>query len=113
MGFFIRYQPLFYRLDGPMGTREDLRDLIQTCRGFGVRVYIDAGNDLYKHRYPAGCATWGNKTSSAPYESNINTNLDPSNEFPGAAIGTDDFHCNRALNAWTDLFNLNNGWLVG
>ena len=117
-----------------MCTREDVRNLIETCRGFGVRVYIDAvlnyftgaGNDLFKHRYPVGCATWENKTSSAPYErqspfythsftyeSNVNTNLDPSNEFPGAAIGTDDFHCNRALNAWTDLFNLNNGWLVG
>jgi alpha-amylase len=117
-----------------MGTREDLRDLIQTCRGFGVRVYIDAvlnhftgaGNDMLKHRNPNGCVTWGNKTSSAPserqspfythaftFEDNVNTDLDPSNEFPGAAIGTDDFHCDRALNTWTDLFILNNGWLVG
>ncbi|CAF4542372.1 unnamed protein product, partial [Rotaria sp. Silwood2] len=37
-----------------MGTREELRDLINTCRGYGVRVYIDAvlnhftgaGNDM-------------------------------------------------------------------
>ena len=117
-----------------MGTREELRDLIQTCRGFGVRVYIDAvlnhfvgaGNDQSKHRNPNGCVTWPNKTSSAIYErqspffthaftfeTNLNTGIDPSNEFPGAAIGTDDFHCDRALNAWTDLFILNNGWLVG
>jgi alpha-amylase len=117
-----------------MGTREELRDLINTCRGFGVRVYIDAvlnhftgaGNDMLKHRNPNGCVTWGNKTSSAPperqspfythaftFEDNMNTGLDPSNEFPAAAIGTDDFHCDRALNTWTDLFILNNGWLVG
>ncbi len=129
----IRYQPVSYNLDGRMGTREDLRRLIQTCRGYGVRVYIDAvlnhftgaGNDMYKHRNPNGCVQWGNKTSSAPperqspfythaftYQENPNTGIDPSNEFPAAAIGTDDFHCDRALNTWTDLFILNNGWLV-
>lgn len=129
-----RYQPVSYNLDGRMGTREELRDLIQTCRGYGVRVYIDAvlnhftgaGNDMNQHRNPTGCVIWGNKTSSAPverqspfythaytYQYNPNTDLDPSNEFPGAAIGTDDFHCDRSLDTWTDLFILNNGWLVG
>lgn len=132
--WYFMYQPVSYRLDGRMGTREELRDLIQTCRGFGVRVYIDAvlnhftgaGNDMYLHRNPNGCVLWGNKTSSAPidrqspfythaytYQDNRNTGIDPSNEYPAAAIGTDDFHCDRALNTWTDLFILNNGWLVG
>jgi alpha-amylase len=117
-----------------MGTREELRDLIQTCRGFGIRVYIDAvlnhftgaGNDLNQHRYPVGCTKWGNKSSSAPierqspfythaftYEYNINTAKSPSNEFPAAAIGPEDFHCDRPADSWGDLFILNNGWLVG
>lgn len=105
--FFVRYQPVSYRLDGPMGIREDLRDLIEPCWGFGVRVYIDAavnhftgaGNDRYTHFFT--------------FQSDFNTNLDPSNEFIGAGIGTDDFHCDRALSTWTDLFNSNNEWLVG
>ncbi len=36
-----------------------------------------------------------------------------SNEFPGAAIGPEDVHCERSLGSWSDLFILNNGWLVG
>jgi alpha-amylase len=36
------YQPVSYRLQGRMGTRDDLRSMIQTCRRYGVRVYADA-----------------------------------------------------------------------
>jgi len=133
--WYFMYQPVSYTLDGRMGSREELQTLINTCRGFGLRVYTDsvlnhftgAGNDLNDHRNPsAGCAKWGNKSSSAPlnrqspfythaytYKYNPNTGQPPSNEFPGAAIGPEDFHCDRSLGSWTDLFILNNGWLVG
>lgn len=129
------YQPVSYKLDGRAGSREDLISLINTCRSHGLRVYVDvilnhmsgAGNDLHDHRNPgAGCVKWGNKTSSAPedrrspfythaytYKYNQNTGEIPSQEFPGAALGPDDFHCERSLGSWSDLFILNNGWLVG
>jgi alpha-amylase len=133
--WYFMYQPVSYKLDGRSGTREELEQLIRVCRGEGVRVYVDAilnhftgaGNDLHDHRNPsAGCSPWGNKTSSAPlhrqspfythaytYKYNQNTGAIPSNEFPGAALGPDDFHCDRSLGSWSDLFILNNGWLVG
>ncbi|CAF2112062.1 unnamed protein product [Rotaria magnacalcarata] len=132
--WYFMYQPVSYKLDGRMGTREELRELINTCRGYGVRVYIDAvlnhftgaGNDMNQHRNPNGCVKWGNKTSSASierqspfythaytYQYNPNTGKAPSNEFPGAAIGPEDFHCDRVLGSWSDLFIMNNGWLVG
>lgn len=81
---------------------------------------------LFDFTFNTGCTKWGNKTSSAPidrqspffthaytYEYNSNTGEAPANEFPGAGIGPDDFHCERALGSWSDLFILNNGWLVG
>ena len=40
--WWFYYQPVSYKLAGRGGTREDLREMIQTCRGFGVRVYADA-----------------------------------------------------------------------
>lgn len=52
------YQPVSYKLDGRMGTREELISLINTCRSHGLRIYVDAvlnhmtgaGNDLHDHR---------------------------------------------------------------
>ena len=37
----------------------------------------------------------------------------PANEFPGAAIGPEDFHCARTLTSWSDPVILNNAWLNG
>jgi alpha-amylase len=72
--WYFAYQPVSYRLQGRMGTRDELRTAIQTCRKLGVRMYADAvinhmtggGNDVNPyHRNPnAGCATWGTKNSS-------------------------------------------------
>lgn len=72
--WYFAYQPVSYRLQGRMGSRDDLRNAINTCRSLGVRTYADAvinhmtggGNDANPyHRNPnAGCSTWGIKNSS-------------------------------------------------
>jgi len=134
--WYFMYQPVSYRLEGRMGTRDDLRQLVRTCRQAGVRVYADAvinhmtggGNDMGKHRRDAGggtCAHWGNKSSSmgggpspfftqsSTYEVSPATGLPSSQEFPAAAYGPLDFHCERVLNSWNDPLDLNAGWLTG
>jgi alpha-amylase len=133
--WYFMYQPVSYRLQGRMGTRDDLRAMISTCRALGVRVYADAvvnhmsggGNDANEHhRNPnAGCAKWGNKTSSMPeghspfytqdftYTVGEHTGKQPLQEFPAVPYGPLDFHCERALNSWTDPLDLNAGWLTG
>jgi alpha-amylase len=72
--WYFAYQPVSYRLQGRMGSRDDLRTAISTCRKLGVRVYADAvinhmtggGNDANpNHRNPnANCSPWGIKNSS-------------------------------------------------
>lgn len=133
--WYFMYQPVSYKLNGRMGTRAQLRKMINTCRKYGVRVYADAvvnhmtgnGNDLSRHRNPgAGCNKWGNKTSSAEpndspyytpaftYEINPFTKRGTNAlEFPGVPYGPMDFHCEKPLNSWTDANNLNTGWLTG
>jgi len=138
--WYFMYQPVSYRLDGRMGTRAQLRSLIQTCRSHGVRVYADAvinhmianGNDGFPqvHRDGTGaCVKWSNKTSSGDfggnggpspffsqgfaYKYNAQTRAPPAMEFPAVPYGPTDFHCEKALNSWTDPENLNAGWLVG
>lgn len=133
--WYFMYQPVSYRLQGRMGTRDDLRKMITTCRSVGVRVYADAvvnhmsggGNDANPHhRNPdAGCAKWGNKSSSLPgghspfytqdfsYTVGKHTGKAPLQEFPAVPYGPLDFHCERPLNSWTDPLDLNAGWLTG
>jgi len=133
--WYFMYQPVSYRLQGRMGTRDELRKMIKTCRGQGVRLYADAvvnhmtgnGNDVNpEHRNPqAGCTKWGAKNSSLAdgaspmytqgyvYSCNKRTGLEASLEFPSAAYGPTDFHCERVLNSWTDPLALNAGWLTG
>ena len=68
------YQPVSYRLSSRGGTKKEFREMINTCRSKGVRVYADAvinhmagnGNDMYDdHRNHAGaCVHWGPKFCS-------------------------------------------------
>ncbi|KAJ7801966.1 glycoside hydrolase superfamily [Mycena olivaceomarginata] len=126
------YQPVSYRLNSRHGTIAALRSMISTCRANGVRVYADAvvnhmtggGNDILNHRGSGSgdCAPYGpkNATSGSPYYTHTSTyqysqqtGLKPGLEFPAVPYGPTDFHCDRVLNAFTDPFQLNYGWLVG
>lgn len=133
--WYFYYQPVSYRLQGRMGTRDDLRDLISTCRRAGVRVFADAvvnhmsgngndGNPFHRNSNGGSCVNWGKKNTSAPdpspyftqgftYAYNDNTGLSPTLEFPAVPYGPTDFHCERTLSSWTDPLDLNAGWLVG
>ncbi|KAH0787915.1 Alpha amylase, catalytic domain containing protein [Histomonas meleagridis] len=132
--WYFMYQPVSYRLQGRMGTRTQLRNMIKKCRSYGLRVYADAvvnhmsgsGNDAQDHVNPgASCTYWPGKQSSdeenqSPYYTpaytyKYNSWGEPSNvlEYPAVPYGPMDFHCDKALNAWTDPNNMNTGWLTG
>lgn len=130
--WWFMYQPVGYKLSGRHGSRDQLRAMIQVCRSHGVRVYADAvinhmsggGNDVWpSHRNDAGwCATWEFKESTGyspyfthnfMYQYSNNTGLKPGLEYPASTYIPTDFHCERALNSWTDPFLLNYGWLDG
>ena len=40
--WYFMYQPVSYSLNGRLGTRDEFRQMIKTCRSHGVRVYADA-----------------------------------------------------------------------
>ena len=126
------YQPVSYRLSSRGGTKKQFKNMINTCRRLGVRVYSDAvinhmagnGNDMYAdHRNDAGsCVHWGPKAGSAgspwwttgwQYDNNVYTGIRPGLEFPSVPYFATDFHCERSLNSWTDGNILNYGWLTG
>jgi alpha-amylase len=130
--WYFVYQPVSFRLYSRLGSRSQLRSMIQTCRANGVRVYADAvvnhmtggGNDVLNHRYASGssCTTWGAKSSAkkSPYFTHSYTygysdvtGYRPALEYPAVPFSPSDFHCERTLNSWTDPVQLQTGWLVG
>ncbi|KAF3318176.1 hypothetical protein TWF173_008911 [Orbilia oligospora] len=127
--WYFVYQPVSYRLHSRSGTREQLRNMIKACRSVGVRVYADAvinhmtanGNDIQNHRN-TDCSTYTghNSTDGSPYFTSGNTYLinpysgtRPAPEYPSVPYGPSDFHCDCALNSWTDGAIITNCWLVG
>ena len=129
--WYFMYQPVSYRLSGRMGTRDELRKMIKTCRTHGVRVYADAvinhmtynGMDLQKHRFEAEEDQYliGDKYSTAQspfwtpyktYERNPYTKRGTNSlEYPGVPYGPMDFHCQRAITNYKDFDNVMFGWL--
>ncbi|KAF8462963.1 glycoside hydrolase superfamily [Kalaharituber pfeilii] len=127
--WYFVYQPVSYRLHSRMGTRAQLRNMIQACRAAGVRVYADAvinhmaagGTDIQNHR-TTSCSYYSgrNATDGSPYFTSGNTymlnpytGLRPALEYPAVPYGPTDFHCERSLNSWTDGNIITKGWLVG
>ena len=131
--WWFYYQPVSYKMNSRHGTRAQLREMIQTCRSAGLRVYADAvvnhmsgnGNDVWpSHRNGNNgwCSYWGGKSStgSSPFfthgfmwQNSNNTGLRPGMEFPAVPYNPTDFHCERSLSSWGDPFILNHGWLSG
>ncbi|GAB9466339.1 hypothetical protein Gpo141_00003717 [Globisporangium polare] len=132
--WYITYQPVSYRLYSRLGSRSELRSMVQTCRANGVRVYADAvvnhmasgGNDVYSaHRKDNGnnqCAKWSSKSStkgspyfthSYAYVGNAFTGQRPAMEYPAVPFGPTDFHCERTTGDAKDPFFLENEWLLG
>lgn len=125
-----RYQPVSYRLHSRMGSRDQLKDMIRTCRLAGVRVYGDAvinhmitqGMSVEERRDPRTCLWYPgrNGTIGSPFYTSGNANkLNPQTgqrpalEFPAVPFGPTDFHCERSLNSWTDGEIITKGWLLG
>ncbi|KAI5793155.1 glycoside hydrolase superfamily [Geopyxis carbonaria] len=127
--WYFVYQPVSYRLHSRMGTRTELRAMIQTCRAAGVRVYADAvtnhmsgqGTDVQNHRN-TDCSLYSghNATAGSPYYTsgstfliNPQTGTRPTLEFPAVPYGPTDFHCERSLSDWNSGEIITKGWLVG
>ena len=128
--WYFMYQPVSYSLNGRLGTRDDLRQMIKTCRQHGVRVYADAvinhmtynGMDLQKHRFDEEHKDLaGEKYSSgkSPYWTPLQTyEINPYTkrgtnalEYPAVPYGPMDFHCHKPITDYTNFDNVMYGWL--
>ena len=125
-------QTVSFKLHSRFGDIYQLKKLINTCRSYNVRVYVEvvvnhmtgSGFDMYdRHRRKDGevCNTWGARTGSsgspfwgvgALYENNPVTGKKPVPEYSAVPYFPSDFHCRKEITDWDDPRNLTNGWLV-
>ena len=117
--WYFMYQPVSYSLNGRMGTRDEFRNMIKTCRKNGVRVYADAvinhmtynGMDLQNHRFNDEADKYliGDKysTNNSPFWTPYKNAL----EYPKVPYGPMDFHCQKPITDYTNFESVCFGWL--
>ena len=92
-----RYQPVSYKLDGRLGTRQQLADMVTTCRSAGVAIYADV---VLGHL--------ANGTGTGEAGSAYNS----ANNYPGPGYFSSDFHPQCTVND-SSVQNVQECWLGG
>ena len=92
-----RYQPASYRLDGRLGTRQELATMVSTCRSAGIAIYADV---VLNHMANGT----GTGEAGTPYNE--------ANNYPGPGFSGSDFHPRCAVND-SSVQNVQECWLGG
>ncbi|MES3023481.1 MAG: carbohydrate-binding module family 20 domain-containing protein [Pseudomonadota bacterium] len=92
-----RYQPASYRLDGRLGTRQQLADMVSTCRAAGIAIYADV---VLNHM--------ANGTGTGEAGSSYNGAAN----YPGPGYSSGDFHPRCDIND-SSATNVHDCWLGG
>ncbi|MEU8526771.1 carbohydrate-binding module family 20 domain-containing protein [Streptomyces sp. NPDC048629] len=95
--WWTAYQPVSYRIAGPLGDRTAFRSMVDTCHAAGVKVVADS---VINHMANAsGTGTGG--TSFSKYD------------YPGLYSGADMDDCRATIGGYTNRTEVQNCELVG
>ncbi|MFE5486392.1 carbohydrate-binding module family 20 domain-containing protein [Streptomyces sp. NPDC056527] len=95
--WWTAYQPVSYKIAGPLGDRTAFKSMIDTCHAAGVKVVADS---VVNHMANAsGTGTGG--TSFSKYD------------YPGLYSGADMDDCRATISNYQDRANVQNCELVG
>ena len=120
-------QSVSFKLNSRYGNKKQLKEMINTCRSFNVRIYAETvinhmtggGNDMYDDHVNSNCDHWGPKggsggspfwTISSRAENNPITNKKPVIEYPAVPYFPSHFHCAFDMDSEEDPDQLNHGW---
>ncbi|WP_457747557.1 carbohydrate binding domain-containing protein [Streptomyces rochei] len=96
--WWTAYQPVSYKIAGPLGDRNAFKNMVDTCRGAGVKVIVDA---VINHM-TAGSGTGTGGTNYSKYN------------YPGVYSDWDFHGCRRDIgDNYRDRYNVQECELVG
>ncbi|MFE1579820.1 carbohydrate-binding module family 20 domain-containing protein [Streptomyces fradiae] len=95
--WWTAYQPVSYRIAGPLGDRAAFKSMIDTCHSAGVKVVADT---VINHM-SAGSGTGTGGSSYTKYN------------YPGIYSASDFDNCTSEVNNYRDRWNVQNCELVG
>ncbi|APU15654.1 MULTISPECIES: carbohydrate-binding module family 20 domain-containing protein [Actinoalloteichus] len=95
--WWTAYQPVSYRIAGPLGDRAAFQSMISTCNNAGVDVIVDA---VVNHM-SAGSGTGTGGTQYSKYN------------YPGHYQDQDFHGCRQPINNYNDRYNVQQCELVG
>jgi len=80
--WWIRYQPVSYKLVSRSGSQAEFTDMVQRCNRVGVRIYVDA---VINHM--TGLSQTGSGSAGSSFDSNTRESL----SYPGVPYNTSHF----------------------
>jgi len=92
-----RYQPASYKLEGRLGSRQELKMMVETCRTAGIAIYADVVMNHMANRTGIGEA-------GSSYQEAVN--------YPAVAYDAGDFNTKCAVND-SSAKNVHDCWLGG
>ncbi|MFC7344123.1 alpha-amylase [Saccharopolyspora griseoalba] len=95
------YQPVSYQLESRRGNREQFANMVETCRGAGVEVYVDA---VINHMSGSGSQNGGPGSGGTNYEKY---------DYPGTYADQDFHDCRRDISDYGNKWEVRNCELVG
>ncbi|KAI8905815.1 glycoside hydrolase superfamily [Gorgonomyces haynaldii] len=98
--WYLIYQPLGYNIGNRLGTEEDFKAMVQTCKNAGVDIVVDV---VLNHNAYFGLSGQGGFGSTNPWSSSIKAE-----SFPDPGFTAEHYHdniCNGPID-WNNDFSV-------
>ncbi|XP_066908715.1 alpha-amylase 1 [Halyomorpha halys] len=100
--WYERYQPVSYALTSRSGNNTAFKNMVETCNGVGVRVYVDVVFNHMTANLPPGTKGTGGSVPDTTRK-----------QYPAVPYGPGDFHPSCTIDDWNNRWQIRNCELVG
>ncbi|KHJ46922.1 alpha amylase, catalytic domain protein [Trichuris suis] len=104
--WWLRYQPVSYKLESRSGTEQQFIDMVKRCHKVGIKIIVDAVINHMTGANMHGQGSGGSHYNSTPFKEFYSA-------VPYSAEDFNDNICNRNIGNYNDPWEVRNCRLVG